>query len=794
MSATALLAALAVISPARGEQSAREQDAAGPTAAEQQAHAAPVANAPETAPPSAPEPAANAPAPVKEMQPEEIVIVGAVKRSRPAPAVVQSQAAEDIAHLHAENAADVFRYVPNVNVRKIQGGNINQPLAMRGSTSTTAAPRTLVLVDGIPISNYLTGGMGDSPRWQMVSAAETERVDVIYGPFSAAYGGNSFGGTVLFTTRMPEQREIRVSAGYSLHKYSEQATQVDLGRLTANASFGDRVGRFSYLVWYDRLSGADQPISYLTLAPSAAGASNGGSASGWRSELDPQGNPWYVLGAQGNQEFANNTLKAKLAYEVTADSQLRFSLAFWDSATRRDSPETYLRDASGAPIYSGNVDIDGKGFTLAPNAFSYSKAKKQDVLYGLTYSLASSSGLKVSAALSYYDALKDVTQTSTAAAETSAHGGAGTVVDRTSGAFNSNLAASKAAQWLGKHTLGAGYHFNHSHLDAETWNASDWEIGVRTALSKAEHGTTRTHAVFVDDAWDVFHFWSVYLGGRYEWWKGLGASKATDGASGRVVAALPDKSANAFSPKLSTTLSAAGWSVRGSLGWATRFPTVGELYYGGINSSGLITNGNPDLKPEKSFAKDVTVSRGIGSAGEVRLTYFHDDVTDTIFSQTNVYTNVMNYQNVQRVRTQGVELGGQVRRLLIDGLGISGSIGWNDSKTLRNDAVPASVGKVFPRVPKWRAKLTLDYAPSERWFVSLGGNHSSKPFYQLDNSDTLGGYGGMDSFWVLDARASMRLSRFVTATAGVDNITNALYHEYHPFPRRSIYGDLKCTF
>jgi hypothetical protein len=56
-----------------------------------------------------------------------------------------------------------------------------------------------------------------------------------------------------------------------------------------------------------------------------------------------------------------------------------------------------LRDASGAPIYSGNVDIDGKGFILAPNAFSYSKAKKQDLLSGLTHLLASSSDLKVSA-------------------------------------------------------------------------------------------------------------------------------------------------------------------------------------------------------------------------------------------------------------------------------------------------------------------------------------------------------------------------------------------------------------
>jgi len=42
----------------------------------------------------------------------------------------------------------------------------------------------------------------------MVSPAEIERIDVIAGPLSALYGGNSISGVYTITTRMPEHFEV----------------------------------------------------------------------------------------------------------------------------------------------------------------------------------------------------------------------------------------------------------------------------------------------------------------------------------------------------------------------------------------------------------------------------------------------------------------------------------------------------------------------------------------------------------------------------------------------------------
>jgi iron complex outermembrane receptor protein len=118
----------------------------------------------------------------------------------------------------------------------------------------------------------------------------------------------------------------------------------------------------------------------------------------------------------------------------------------------------------------------------------------------------------------------------------------------------------------------------------------------------------------------------------------------------------------------------------------------------------------------------------------------------------------------------------------------------NDSKILANTNVPLSVGKQFPRVPRWRAKLGLDYATQDRWLFFVGGNYASHAYYTLDNSDTGGGYGAVDSYLVFDARVSFRINQILLATAGVDNLTNRLYYEFHPFPGRTFHLGVKAAY
>ena len=155
---------------------------------------------------------------------------------------------------------------------------------------------------------------------------------------------------------------------------------------------------------------------------------------------------------------------------------------------------------------------------------------------------------------------------------------------------------------------------------------------------------------------------------------------------------------------------------------------------------------------------------------------------------------VRNYQNVDEVRTRGIELALNKRRVLIDGLGLFNSVAWLDAEILRNDNVPESVGKTFPRVPKWRVKSVLDYAPTDRWALTFAGHYASHMFNNLDNSDTGDGYGSVDEFLVFDTKFTYRLPKNFTASLGVDNLTDESYHVFHPYPRRTFLAELKWTF
>ena len=290
------------------------------------------------------------------------------------PAVVETLTPEGIERINAIDTADIFKYMPGSYLRKLYPGSTNSPLVIRGNNSTMTA-RTLVVADDAPISDFYGGGNSNAPKWQMVTPGEIETMEMIYGPYSAALSGNSMSGSAIITTRMPEKFETGADFTYTFQNFREYETNEDLKGYTANAYVGHKLGPFSFMVSANRLETRAQGTSYMTLDPSNGGTPSGNVITGWTADRDPKGNRRYIVGAQGMQDIKNTTVKVKLAYDFNPESQVRFTLARWDSMLNRDSPETYLRDASGMPVYSGTVDIDGKSYALKNSTFSYSKGR-----------------------------------------------------------------------------------------------------------------------------------------------------------------------------------------------------------------------------------------------------------------------------------------------------------------------------------------------------------------------------------------------------------------------------------
>ena len=116
--------------------------------------------------------------------------------------------AEDIATtVNAMNVEDTIKYLPSLIVRKRHIGDTQAPLATRTS-GLGASARSLIYADGALLSALIgNNNTSASPRWSLVSPQEIARIDVLYGPFSAAYPGNSIGAVVNITTRLPDELE-----------------------------------------------------------------------------------------------------------------------------------------------------------------------------------------------------------------------------------------------------------------------------------------------------------------------------------------------------------------------------------------------------------------------------------------------------------------------------------------------------------------------------------------------------------------------------------------------------------
>src|SRR6185369_11167868 len=163
----------------------------------------------------------------KETSLPEITIKAApsVAQKYQLPATTESVTAAQMAEsINMMNTEDALKYLPSLIVRKRNFGDQQSPLATRTSGLGQSA-RSLIYADGYLLSSLIgNNNASASPRWALVAPEEIERIDVMYGPFSAAYPGNSMGAVIDITTRMPQKVEAGSKLDAATHNFSLYGT------------------------------------------------------------------------------------------------------------------------------------------------------------------------------------------------------------------------------------------------------------------------------------------------------------------------------------------------------------------------------------------------------------------------------------------------------------------------------------------------------------------------------------------------------------------------------------------
>ena len=754
---------------------------------------------------------------------KEMVITGETERdthyTSPSTRVTRSQ----IELQNAQTTEEVLKYQPSLQIRQRYVGDPNGVLGIRGADMFSTA-RNMVYADGLPLHNFLQASFNGAPRWSLVGPNEIDSVDIVYGPFSAEYSGNSIGGVVNIKTRMPRKQEFYVESSLFIQPYKLYGP--DQGTFVGDrqyVSYGNRIqDRFTVFLAYNRLEAQSHPQSYFIDNTGLFDVPGGTPVTGGIRTPDTRGTPSIIYGDTGPEKVQTHLFKGKFGYDITQDLQALFTVAYEDRTRNQNRNQNYLQNGSGQPFWGGaaptcnspatcavpgNASLDGTRFDVVQQGFGGSQDKRETLNLGLQLRGALSPNWSVDSTISHFDVLKDTRATAFFNKNDPANTGAGQIQDfKKFSWLNYDLKLSTLAL-LGnpKWSFLGGYHFDLYTLKFRQYDLLDFNTLTRGNLqaNRNNDGQTSTHAFFGQSAYRFLPDWDVTVGARWEWWSAMnGIVGGTDQDTKLPIStALADRGEFAVSPKVSLGYEPGPWKMRYSFGRAHRFPVIAELFQS-LSSPTSILTANALLRPENGVHHNFMVEYALPK-GYIRVNVFRDDIKDAI-QQVQRASGALTssaFQNIDQTSTTGVELIFDQRRVLGSKFDFMFNGTWMNAKVDKGGIVrftdPTGAnadfnldGKQRIRLPHWRANFFTTYHATEAWDIAFSGRYTSDSFNDLDNRDHVNNvFGSQSDFFFMDFKTSYRhkfqsglKSRF---SFGITNLNNDKAFVFHPYPQRT---------
>lgn len=720
-----------------------------------------------------------------------------IKRRFQLPQTSASMTAAQIQEkVNAVDTQDTVKYMPSLFVRKRNYGDNQSVLATR-TTGLGASARSLVYADDILLSSLIANNntLGVT-QWGLVAPEEIARVDFLYGPFSAAYPGNSQGGVLLITTKMPDKLEINAKQTEAFQTFSRYNTKDTYRTDQTSVSVGDRKDRFSYFISGNFQNSYSQPLGWVTTGSNLPAGVSGaipqsGRVPGTRAD---------VVGAGGLLHTQQENLKAKFAYDITPFVTASYTVGVWHN-DQNSSVQTYLRNASNQPTFGNVAGFANNNYTWDQTRLANALSLKSDTKGTFDFDLS----------LSRVDFLQDIQRLPFGVVANSAAFTSYGRIARLDGTNWTNGDAKGIWRPSEAHEVSFGFHADRYELNNPTYQTPTWDSGPDStnSLYTSSKGTTRTLGLWVQDAWKFAPALKFTTGLRLEDWRaydGYNLQTQTNAGTGAITSTTaqfqPELNAQRISPKASLAFEPSReWLVTASIGQASRFPTVAELYQV-VTAGANLAIPNPNLKPESVLSEEIAIERRFND-GRVRLSLFNERVRDALISQLG-YLNGVGGQtatfvsNVDKTRIRGVELAAQKDNVLIDRLELFGSITYADSRIVSDPTWAGTttvVGKRVPNIPLWRVTAGATYRPDDMWSMTAAMRHASKQYSTLDNTDTVPNvYQAFDSYTVVDLRIQRKLTDTATVNLGIDNVGDVKYTLFHPFPGRTYVADIRVKF
>jgi len=718
---------------------------------------------------------------------------------------------------NTQTTEEVLKFQPSLQIRQRYVGDPNGVLGIRGADMFATA-RNMVYADGLPIHNHLQGTWNGAPRWSLVGPNEIDKVDVVYGPFSAEYSSNSIGGVVNLKTRMPRKREMYVESSLFVQPYKKYGSKSTLIGNRQYVSAGDRFfDKISVFAAYNRLEAEGQPQSYHIDTSTSAGTVGGSDLTGGIHETSSRGQESVIFGDSGPEKVTTDLMKFKLGYDINHSLKAIFTAAYENRVRSARNPKNYLRDSSGNKVFgSGTYSTGGRTFSVDKkwgfSKFGISEDKRQTLQLGLNLQGALTDDIThklighnwfIDTTTSHFNVLKDRRAKSKFNPYDSSTNNTGTVDDyRRFSWFNHDIKLSNQ-KLFGFKELGftGGYHFDEYKMKYRQYNLTDYANMVRGTEKTNKHnkGQTRTHAFFAQGAYRFAPGWDITAGIRQEFWQ------ASNGVVENQM--LASRKMSPTTPKFSIGYQPNQWKFRYSWARTHRFPTISELFQT-LSSGTHVQMANANLRAENGMHHNFMIEYGIPK-GYLRVNIFRDDIKNAInrvrtldagFSTTAT-------QNIGTTSTTGVEFIYNQKRIARTPIDFMLNFTWMDAKIEDGPMVTDSTfgnyslkNKKIIRLPHYRLNFFTTYHITQAWDFNVGGRFTSDSFNDLDNGDKgkQHVFGAQSDFFFLDLKTNYR-HKFKNGiksrwSAGITNVNNMQAYVHHPYPQRTFLVEAAFAF
>lgn len=688
-----------------------------------------------------------------------------------APAAVTVVTDKQIEKTNVSRLGDALTNVPSLFLRAgalgdSQGTQGTSGMSLRGVDHK----KVLILLDDQPIQDAGSGQI----NWRTAFVDDISRIEIVPGAFSSLYGSNAIGGVINIISKQPDKRELSVK----IKKGWDDASGED-----ASIYFRDKLDSNWGVVAGFGYQNRDSYVNDFVVRSASAGTP-GTPVTGALPTTTSTGVPAYIIGDKGDAPWRQLNATTKVYYNLSGADKLFAGVSYSQTDLGYTHFNSYLRNASDAPVSSGSVDINGQLVTLRESYFvNNSPLLESNVRYFAGYDgvIGDNTILKI-------DIARINRQYQFVSASPTATWDAG--VGTQSSAPNSGTDANVSVSFpLGEiQIIVSGVSLHRDIVDGETYNLANWrDPDTRTSLASSYSGDSTTTSLYAQDEFSIGQKLKVFAGGRYDSWQTQGSYIAATPASS---ASYEVRSSSSFNAKLAAVYRVQDdVTLRTSFGQSFRAPTNQDLYaYTSI--AGITSINDPNLQPEKGDSWEIGSTWKVSENLKTSATYYQTLIQNQITNKRLAPPpNIVSQRiNAGRAKINGIELSAE--SVLASWLDMSGSLAFIESEILENDADPLSVGKRLIDSPRNIFNIMFT-AHQGQWSGTLNANYYSKIYSTAQNTDTSEGVpGAYDPRTLINAKLMYVFSKEIKGHISITNLLDEKSYSYFLNPGRSLMAGL----